>query len=117
MSVITVYVAKAVLCIAAQCWPVLTGPTVPLGQHQLELRTTAQPGYGGDFLQFSEDDKYIYAIHRVWTLRPSEHREARLKSPNPAVRNNITRGCVNVDYDLYDFLVNNYRDATLIVEP
>jgi len=117
MSVLTVYLSKALLCAAAQCWPVLVGPSTPVGNgYVLIQRLTADPGYGGDVLQFQESDTEIWAIHRVWTLRPNERRAERLQSPDPNQRH-ITKGCINVATVVYDYLVINYRGATLDIVP
>lgn len=117
MSVLTVYLSKALLCTAAQCWPVLVGPSTPVGTgYVLVQRLTNDPGYGGDVLQFKEDEKAVYAIHRVWTLRPKEKREERLKNPDPKARR-VTKGCINIDPVVYDYLVINYRGATLDILP
>lgn len=116
---LTLFLSQAMLCGTLQCWPVLVGPkteqfvgqTLPLTQ-----RLTSDPGYGGDVLQFAEDDTTVYAIHRVWTLRPQEKREERLRYPDPK-RRSITKGCINVDPMVYNYLVRNYRDATLTIKP
>ena len=114
---LTLFVSKAMLCAAAQCWPVLVGPETPRrGEYQLIQRLTADPGYGGDVLQFHEDEHTVYAIHRVWTLRPKEQREKRLRDPDPK-RRFITKGCVNVDPAVYDHLVATFRGSTLTIVP
>lgn len=113
---LTLSLSKALLCAAAQCWNVLIGPGTPTGEFMLIQRFTEDAGYGGDVLQFHEDAKYVYAIHRVWTLRPKEKRVERLKSNNPNLRS-ITHGCVNVDPAVYDHLVRTFPNATLRIEP
>lgn len=114
---LTLYLSKALLCAATQCWPVLIGPTTPVGgPYQLIQRLTSDPGYGGDVLQFAEDEHTVYAIHRVWKLRPSEQRERRLLDADPK-RRMITKGCVNVAPDVYDYLVTNFRGSTLTITP
>jgi hypothetical protein len=113
---LTLFLSKALLCAATQCWPVLIGTTTPVGEFTLIQRLTDDPGYGGDVLQFYETESTVYAIHRTWTLRPKEQREKRLRDPNPRSRV-ITKGCVNVDPMVYNHLVENYRGATLKVDP
>lgn len=114
---LTLFLSKALLCASAQCWPVLVGPKTPVGgPYQLIQRLTSDPGYGGDVLQFAEDEDTVYAVHRVWKLRPNERREERLRDPNPAHRF-ITKGCVNVDPLVYDELVANYRGSTITIVP
>ena len=93
---LTLSISKALLCSAIECWAVLIGSDTPVGEYKLIQRYTEDAGYGGDVLQFHEDDKAVYAIHRVWTLRPNERRKDRLKNPDPKARR-ITKGCVNVD--------------------
>lgn len=110
---LTLFISKALLCAAAQCWPVLVGPSMsPPGTYSIVQRITADPGYGGDVLQFFETENMVYAIHRTWTLRPNEHREARLRDPNPRSRV-ITKGCINIDPLVYNELVASYRSGTL----
>lgn len=115
---LTLFLSKALLCSAAQCWPVLVGPKTPVGgPYELTQRLTADPGYGGDVLQFHEDEYMVYAIHRVWTLRPREKREERLRDPDPKKRNSVTKGCVNVDPLVFNYLVTNFRNSTLVIKP
>lgn len=116
---LTVFISQAVLCTAAQCWPVLVGPQTHrfVGARMVLIqRLTTDPGYGGDVLQFAEDETTVYAIHRVWTLRPAERRLERLSNPSPQQRA-ITKGCINVSPEVYDYLVQHYRGATLEVKP
>ena len=54
-------------------------------------------------MRFKEDKKYLYAIHRVWTLKPEERRMERITSSNVADRY-ITNGCINVTDEVYDQL-------------
>lgn len=116
---LTLFISQAMLCSALQCWPVLVGPKTAqfVGQTlTLSQRVTSDPGYGGDVLQFAEDETTVYAIHRVWVLRPEERRLERLRQPDPR-RRSITNGCVNVEPAVYDYLVRHFRDANLKVEP
>jgi len=110
---LTLFLSKALLCVASQCWPVLVGKdTPPPGIYPVVQRLTEDPGYGGDVLQFHEDSKTVYAIHRLWTLNPKEKRAARLADPNPKNRI-ITNGCVNIDPLVYNYLAVNYRNSVL----
>lgn len=116
---LTVFLSKAVMCLATQCWPVLVGTTTPVGEYQLVQRLTADPGYGGDVLQFHETETLAYSIHRTWTLRPEEKREARYSHPNPRMRV-ISKGCINVEPAVYNQLAEMYLSGsltTLIVKP
>jgi hypothetical protein len=57
-------------------------------------------------LSFKEDASGIYAIHRVWTLRPQERREERLSSGLTADRKGVTGGCINVTPEVYEELLD-----------
>lgn len=99
-----VLLSSAVICLSGKCYPALVGRDTPTGVYKITKRLVVSPGYGGDVLQFKETDKYVYAIHRVWLLNPSQHRAERLKSSNVADRVNVTGGCINVSPDVYDKL-------------
>jgi hypothetical protein len=105
MSTIIVSLSKAVICIAAQCYPALVGASTPTGTFELENVLVNSQGYGGDVLMFKETPTEIFAIHRVWTLKPKERRLERLESPNAQDRHGITGGCINVEPEVYDLLV------------
>lgn len=104
MSVITVSLSKAVLCIASECFPALVGNATPTGSYAITRVLVEAPGYGGDVLQFAEDGNTIFAIHRVWLMKPSQNRLERLQSDDPAQRRHVTNGCINVAPDVYDKL-------------
>lgn len=114
MASVVVDVALATICYLGQCHAALIGADTPKGEYTLTQRLVQSPGYGGDVLQFKEDDKEIYAIHRVWLLRPAEKRAERLKSKDPDVRR-ITKGCINVDPIVYQELVDCCSNASLVV--
>jgi hypothetical protein len=103
---ITVFLSKAILCVASQCFPALVGDATPVGSFNITKADTDLPGYGGDVLMFSENDKTILAIHRVWTLKPAEHRAQRLLSDDPAQRRHVTNGCINVDPEVYEAIMD-----------
>ena len=102
---IVVDLLAATICFLYQgqqeCHNALVGLGTPRGVFSLQQRLTEDAGYGGDVLQFHEDDKAVYAIHRVWTLRPEQQRIKRLASTDPALRRSITNGCVNVSPTVY----------------
>lgn len=102
---IVVYLASALLCISAKCYPALVGPDTPVGIFPLARRYVQTKGYGGDVLQFAEDDRYVWAIHRVWLGRPAEHRLERLQGSDPERRKMVTHGCINVMPDVYERLL------------
>jgi hypothetical protein len=81
-------------------------------------RYTVSVGYDpayGETLDVNEvqGKDWDIAIHKVWLGAPSEHRDARLRSPNPQ-DTHITYGCIDVDgptmQGLLDHLPN--EDAT-----
>lgn len=113
MKIVVLYLAKAMLCIANQCYPALVGSSTPTGTFTLEQMETNEAGYGGEVFAFYEDDISVYAIHRLWLMKQSEHRQARIQSTDPSVRV-ITHGCVNVTNDVYNQLEDGDE---LIIEP
>ncbi len=102
---VVVYLASALLCTAGHCYPALVGNDTPTGTFPLIRRFVAARGYGGDVMQYSETDRDLFAIHRVWLGNPREHRLARLASPDPAQRRTVTHGCINVMPEVYDQIV------------
>jgi hypothetical protein len=110
MSVI-VSIALATICFtyngSNECHPVLLGKNTgtPMGEFTLIQRYTADPGYGGDVLQFYEDDKEVFAIHRIWLLH-SENIQDRY----------ISSGCINVEPEVYEKLVNCCSNDKLLIK-
>lgn len=51
---ITVQLAKAMLCVASACHPVLVGDATPTGIFPVHTMHTQQRGYGGDVLPISK---------------------------------------------------------------
>lgn len=113
---ITVYLAKALICFAGTCHPALVGRDTHPGEYPLIQRHVLAEGYGGDVLQFDETDEIVYAIHRVWTLKPSQRRRERLNSGVAAQRQNVTNGCINVSEEIYENLVDCCASGTLIIK-
>ncbi len=116
---IIVNILLAVICFGPtgteECHNALIGNDTPVGQFETIQRFTNDAGYGGDVLKFDEDEKYIFAIHRVWTLRPQEKRRWRLEQPDPNLRK-ITKGCINVDETVYNKLIDCCANDKLLVE-
>lgn len=102
---ITVVLHLALLCYMGKCYPALVGPGTPIGTFQIKHEKTTHRGYGGDILVFKENRTSVWAIHRVWLGRPSEHRLKRLQSNDVALRRSVTNGCINVMPDVYAELV------------
>ena len=118
MSVL-VNLALATICFTSngveKCANVLIGKTTPRGEFVLQQRLTDDPGYGGDVLQFDEDEKSVLAVHRVWLLNPKQNRLQRLSSPDPKDRV-ITNGCINVDPIIYQEIVDCCSNLSLTVK-
>jgi hypothetical protein len=120
MSII-VSIALASICFTyhgvEECHSVLLGknPATPTGEFTLIRRYTSDPGYGGDVLQFKENPHEVYAIHRIWLLNPKQNRPARLKSKIIA-DHFISNGCINVDVDVYEKLVDCCSNDKLTIE-
>ena len=109
---VTVFISAAMICFSGQCYNALVGKDTPVGEYQLKLIKTDQPGYGGDIVAFHETDDYVFAIHRVFLLNPKQHRMERIKSEDPSVRH-ITWGCINVMPEVYEKLVDCCMDGGL----
>ena len=109
---ITVTLGLAAICFLNQCHPALVGEQTPTGHYRLQQRSVISEGYGGDVLVFWERGQDLFAVHRVWKLRPSQHRVERLYSADPAQRV-ITDGCINVMPDVYDQLVECCSDGEM----
>ena len=102
---------RAEICMESDCRPVLIGKETPRGEYTLQLATTDEKGYGGDVLVFKQDDTGAYAVHRIWTQKPSEKRLERIQQDT--ARRIITNGCINVDDETYNKL---RRHSRLIIE-
>lgn len=90
---------------AQECHPVLIGNDTPKGEFTINQRITPEVGYGGDVLQFKELSDSVLAIHRVYLLNPRERRAERLQSSDPKQRK-ISKGCINVDPEVYQKLLD-----------
>lgn len=112
---IFVSLTAATLCFAHQCYPALVGDRTIPGTYQIIRRYTESPGYGGDVLKYDESPSTVFAIHRVWTLRPSERRVWRLQANNPTVRVRVTNGCINIMPDVYDRLVDACKEGCRLI--
>jgi hypothetical protein len=115
MSTVIVHLASALICFASQCYPALVGPKTPVGTFTLQHRKTTAPGYGGDVLAFAQDDAGVFAIHRVWLLRPQQRRLQRLQGADAEQRKSVTDGCINVMPEVYEKLIDCCSRAQVIV--
>lgn len=112
---VTVDLTAAVICFLGNCYPILHGPATPIGEFKMSQRIVQAPGYGGDVLQFAENEKMIFAIHRVWTLDPKQRRMERLETPSIS-DNVVTNGCINVKPEVYNKLIECCRRDTLVIK-
>ena len=78
---VIVNTSKAELCFADEkkCHPVLIGKTTPKGTFSMNIYKTDKAGYGGDVIGFKQEKDFLFALHRVWTLKPSERRMERIQ--------------------------------------
>lgn len=86
-----------------ECHPVLIGKTTPKGTFDMTIYATDKLGYGGDVIGFKQENNFLFALHRVWTLKPSEKRLERIASDKVADRI-MTNGCINVQDPVYERL-------------
>lgn len=103
---VLVDLATATICFLNQCYPALVGPQTPTGQFRLEQVRTKEAGYGGDVILFNETQTSVFAIHRVWLLKPQQNRLQRLTSGKVSERVGTTLGCINVMPEVYDKLLD-----------
>lgn len=115
MDEVVVDIAAALICFAGTCYNALVGNDTPRGEFELAPYTIQDPRYGGDLLVFKHDKRGVYAIHRVIDV-PGQQRLARLKSPNPKHRITVTLGCVNVEPEVYDALMDCCSTSKLTIK-
>lgn len=87
------------------CFNALIGKNTPHGEFQLKHYRTAIPAYGGDILAFDENEKFVWAIHRVINVH-GQNRLKRIMSNKAKHRTVVTHGCINVMPDVYDLLAD-----------
>lgn len=120
MSII-VSVALATICFTyrgtEECYPALLGRNnaTPVGEYTITRKLTKSPGYGGDILQFHETKTDVYAIHRVWLLKPEQRRLERLSGTDVSARY-ISAGCINVLPEVYNKLIDCCSADHLIIK-
>lgn len=113
-------IALATICFSFQgveeCHPVLLGKNIPTptGEFDMRKRLTNDPGYGGDVIQFHQNSDMVFAIHRVWMLKPEQKRMDRIKSKNIKDRF-ISSGCINMLPEAYQRLLECCIDQRLVV--
>lgn len=112
MDVVTIFLAKAVICFQGVCHPVLLGKNTKPGTYDMVVVHTKQPGYGGDVLYYDRDRTGRYAIHRTYANSP---RRVRLYSAPAAARRYVTNGCPNVQPEVYQRLYDCCRRQKLVI--
>ena len=112
---VVVSLALASICFGGGCYPALVGSNTPPGTFALSQRETPEPGYGGDLLVYREDDRHVWAIHRVITFNANERRLDRLASGQAEQRRGITKGCINVMPEVYRRLVDCCSNDVLVI--
>ncbi|MEC4721649.1 hypothetical protein RY831_20995 [Noviherbaspirillum sp. CPCC 100848] len=105
----------ASICFAGACYPALVGQDTPTGTYSLSLRRIEDAGYDGSVLVYRENEKYLWAIHRVYTLNPGERRMERLQDGRPELRRNVTKGCINVAPEVYRRLMDCCARDILVI--
>lgn len=115
MDEVVVELSTALICFASSCFPALVGNDTPRGEFNLRQYSISTPGYGGDLLVFKHEKNAVFAIHRVFDV-PSQQRIARLSSPHAEHRRGITGGCVNVDPEVYEKLVECCSTGSLRIK-
>lgn len=98
---VVVDLALATICFLGSCHPALVGDETPTGAFVLARQATEARGYGGELMAFHEDATAVWAVHRVVEARPDERRRERLAAADPARRQRVTRGCINVTPEVY----------------
>ncbi len=122
MNYVIVKLTAALVCFTAKdnyaCYPALIGPDTPAGLYTLTHYLTEPPDflYGGDLLVFKEDNDDVWAIHRVINV-PGQHRIQRLKANDVSKRRNITNGCINIEPEVYEKLVDCCSNSELYIIP
>jgi hypothetical protein len=112
---VIVDLSAAVICFLSACYPTLVGKNTPVGEFSLVEYSTTENGYGGNLLVFKEVGGEFYAVHRVLDI-PGQQRLARIKSPKSDHRINVTDGCINVENDVFDKLVDCCRDWKIVIK-
>ncbi|HEX7635763.1 MAG TPA: hypothetical protein VF427_10845 [Noviherbaspirillum sp.] len=112
---VVVSLALASICFSGGCYPALVGSNTPAGTFALSQRETSEPGYGGDLLVYREDDRHVWAIHRVITFNAGERRLDRLASAQAEQRRGVTKGCINVMPEVYRRLVDCCSNDVLVI--
>jgi hypothetical protein len=113
---VTVYLAAALICFQGQCHPALVGKSTPQGTFPMIHALTHEPGYGGDVIAYAQYDDRVLAIHRIWLLGKNNHRLETMAGPAVG-RRFVTNGCINVEPEVYEALVDCCSKDHLHIQP
>lgn len=111
---VLVKLMTALICFNSNCYPILMGYNTPVGTFQMTVGRTPFPGYGGDIIVFTETEKHVVAIHRLWLLKPEQKREVRIQSKR-LEDHYITSGCINVEPNVYEKLKECCINEELVI--
>ena len=114
MIIVDLILATICFGVPQECYPILVGLQTPRGEYSLTQRITEQPGYGGDVIQFHETSTHLYALHRVWNIRPEQRRNQRLLGPVKG--RYITGGCINLSNEVYTQIRSCCMDQKLVIK-
>lgn len=116
MDGVTIYLAKALICFAQVCHPVLLGENTQPGVYAMRVLWVASPGYGPNVLEFDrmKDGNWL-AIHQTYS--GNGVKRAHLYTQPAANRRHVTAGCPNVQPEVYQQLLNDHANATLTIVP
>lgn len=116
---IIVDLVAATICFGSptvECYPILYGDKTPTGDYETKLRLTEQKGYGGSVIQFTTlPNNTVLAIHTLWTLNPEQRREERIQNADVSQRI-ITNGCINVQPEVYNKLLDCCTNTKLTIK-
>lgn len=99
---VTVFLAKAMICFMSACHPVIVGESTIPGEYKIVERVKYDTSIvGPDVLQYDEDDQYVYSIHRSISPR----RDRLLESSTAEDRRTVSKGCINVQPEVYNELM------------
>lgn len=114
MVIVNLIAATICFGMPVKCEPILYGALTPVGEYEMINRMVLHPGYGGDVLQYFEDEKQVYAVHRIWLLNPKQHRLERMKDSDPK-QHMVTDGCINVMPEVYERLKDCCSQEKLVI--
>ena len=112
MTTIEVFLSKALLCISSLgCYPVLVGEDTLPGEHVVQHVMLENDGVQEDVLMYRwTGERRVQAIHRATNGRRRE-----LLNENATER--VTLGCINVNDDVFDYLLECCKNSQLKINP